>query len=207
MKNKVSLFILIFIIVFLNYKNILNHIAEQLTVVNITDFKKNYEVIIYIPSISSCRYDELKYLYNNKYSENIIIIKPFISSEEIERDALHSIEKIVANYIGKDSINITTIKFKIKKNDGFYVQRRVFEYINQKNYKKVLIVEAPYFVKATKYIFDKLNEKQKVKIDIYSSIDKEIINNWWSNEKGLIFFFNALYSALQVKISLLAGKI
>lgn len=196
------------------HKPILESFAKKLLIVN-SNVTKNSDAIIYIPSISSCRYKEIKYLYDNNYSKKIIIIDTvskvasfYFSKKE---EAFLSTKDTILNYINKKEedkdITIKTLTFKASNSDGFYLQREIIKYIKSANLKKIIIVEAPYFANATQDIFSKLNKEKDIKIEVFSKLDKNIIDTWWKKEVGLLHFFYALYSILHVKISSILGLI
>jgi len=210
MKKSLIVFIA-FLLTAIFHKPILELFANQFFQEN--NIMKNSDAIIYIPSISNCTYEEIKYLYDNNYSKKIIIIKladkETSSNLSRKEEVFLSTKDIVLNYINKKEkdVDIKVLTFKTSKTDGFYLQKKIIKYIKKAKLKKVIIVEAPYFAKATKCIFSSLNRDKNLKIEVFSMLNKNIVSMWWKKEKGLLYFFNALYSLIHVKISLLLGII
>jgi len=214
-RNKMKKWLLFFAImlsIIAFHKPILESFAKQLLKTN--SITKNSDAIIYIPSISSCRYKEIKYLYDNNYSKKIIIVNTTQKDASFyysrKKDVFYSDKYKILNNINKDKNDITDIKtltFKASKIDAFYLQKEIVKYIKKSKFKKVIIVEAPYFASATQFIFSKLNKDKNIKIEVFSILDKDTINTWWKKEKGLLYFFSALYSIVHVRTSSLVGLI
>jgi len=167
----------------------------------------SYDTIVVVFPVSSTRLKEVSFLCDRNYSKRVVIFESIVKNLSIRYDnwirAFHPTDEVISNYIksSNKNIHLEVITIDVTNGNEFYLQKEVVKHLKKSGYKRVVLVEEAYCAKTTKYIFNKLGKRNGLKFDVFSIADRDIIDEWWKNENGLLAFSYCFFSYLHVLIS------